>query len=109
MVFRSALLGWPNGLSIDYLKDRIYWCDALLDHVQHADLNGSDIRTISSQSIKHPFSLVIFDEWLYITDWRRDAIIKINKTDGSKETVVTEIEGSNRLYGIRVYSREAQI
>ncbi|RXG68268.1 Low-density lipoprotein receptor-related protein 2 [Armadillidium vulgare] len=108
MVFRSALLGWPNGLSIDYLTDRIYWCDALLDHVQHANLNGSDIRTISSQSIKHPFSLVIFQDWLYITDWRRDAIIKINKTDGSKETVVTEIEGSNRLYGIRVYSRENQ-
>lgn len=61
MVFRNVLLGWPNGLSIDYATDRIYWCDALLDHVQHANLDGTDVQTISSQSIKHPFSLVIYN------------------------------------------------
>lgn len=61
MVFRNVLLGWPNGLSIDYQTDRIYWCDALLDHLQHAKLDGTDVQTISSASIKHPFSLVIFN------------------------------------------------
>ena len=33
-VFRNVLLGWPNGLSMDYEADRLYWCDALLDHIQ---------------------------------------------------------------------------
>jgi hypothetical protein len=33
-VFRNVLLGWPNGLSMDYQQDRLYWCDALLDHIQ---------------------------------------------------------------------------
>lgn len=61
MVFRNVLLGWPNGLSIDYATDRIYWCDALLDHVQHAKLDGTDVQTINSQSIRHPFSLVIYN------------------------------------------------
>lgn len=61
MVFRNVLLGWPNGLSIDYVTNRIYWCDALLDHVQHANLDGTDVQTISSQSIRHPFSLVIYN------------------------------------------------
>ena len=70
MVFRGVLLGWPNGLSIDYETDKIYWCDALLDHVQYANLDGSDVRTISSPRIKHPFSLVIHGDWLYVTDWR---------------------------------------
>ena len=60
MVFRDVLLGWPNGLSIDYLTDRIYWCDALLDHVQYADLDGTNVKTIGSSSIRHPFSIVIF-------------------------------------------------
>ena len=32
----------------------------------------------------------------------------MNKTDGTRETIVAEIENSNRLYGIRVYSTEAQ-
>ena len=50
-----------------------------------------------------------FLDWLYVTDWRRDAILRINKTDGSSEQVVTEVEESNRLYGIRIYSKQAQI
>ena len=33
-VFRNVLLGWPNGLSMDYTASRLYWCDALLDHIQ---------------------------------------------------------------------------
>ena len=33
-VFRNVLLGWPNGLAMDYASDRLYWCDALLDHIQ---------------------------------------------------------------------------
>ena len=59
-VFRHVLLGWPNGLAIDYLSDRLYWCDALLDHIQHAKLDGTDVQKITSNLIKHPFSLVVF-------------------------------------------------
>ena len=60
------LLGWPNGLAIDYLKDRLYWCDALLDHIQHANLDGTDVQKITSNFIKHPFSLVVFKVNFYV-------------------------------------------
>jgi hypothetical protein len=59
MVFRNVTLGWPNGLSVDFETDRLYWCDALLDHVQHSNLDGADVRTVSSRLIRHPFSIVI--------------------------------------------------
>ena len=59
MVFRNVTLGWPNGLSVDFETDRLYWCDALLDHVQHANLDGTDVKTVSSRLIRHPFSIVI--------------------------------------------------
>lgn len=59
VVFEKLTLGWPNGLALDFDLDRIYWCDALLDHVQHANLDGTDIKTISSRLIRHPFSIVI--------------------------------------------------
>lgn len=61
IVFRNVTLGWPNGLSVDFRADRLYWCDALLDHVQHSNLDGSDVRTISSRLIRHPFSIVIYN------------------------------------------------
>ena len=31
---KRRVLGWPNGLAMDYEADRLYWCDALLDHIQ---------------------------------------------------------------------------
>lgn len=60
IVFRNVTLGWPNGLAMDFAMDRLYWCDALLDHVQHSNLDGTDVRTINSKLIRHPFSIVIF-------------------------------------------------
>lgn len=59
LVFRNVTLGWPNGLSVDFVKDRLYWCDALLDHVQHSNLDGTDVRTVNSRLIRHPFSIVV--------------------------------------------------
>ena len=108
IVFRNVLLGWPNGLSIDFEEDRLYWCDALLDHIQHSNLDGGDIKTITSRFIRHPFSLVIHGEFVYVTDWRLDAIFRINKTSGGNEEIVTRVDESNRLYGVKIFSRKNQ-
>jgi len=66
IVFSNLTLGWPNGLALDYDLDRVYWCDALLDHVSHSNLDGKDTKTITSGAIRHPFSLVIYKGKLLI-------------------------------------------
>lgn len=66
IVFRNITLGWPNGLAVDFSTDRLYWCDALLDHVQHSNLDGTDVKTINSTLIRHPFSLVINYGMIYL-------------------------------------------
>jgi low density lipoprotein-related protein 2 len=108
LVFKNVTLGWPNGLSIDFTANRVYWCDALLDHVQHSDLDGSDIKTVNSRLIRHPFSIVIHNEWMYITDWRLDAIVRLNKLTGEQEEIMVREPQTNRLYGVKVYSRKTQ-
>ncbi|XP_055683188.1 low-density lipoprotein receptor-related protein 2 [Lutzomyia longipalpis] len=108
LVFKNVTLGWPNGLSIDFKKDRVYWCDALLDHVQHANLDGTDIKTVNSRLIRHPFSIVIHDEWMYITDWRLDAIVRMHKLTGEQEEIMVREPQTNRLYGVKVYSHTVQ-
>lgn len=108
LVFKNVTLGWPNGLSIDFKEDRVYWCDALLDHVQHANLDGSDIKTVNSRLIRHPFSIVIHDEWMYITDWRLDAIVRLHKLTGEQEEIMVREPQTNRLYGVKVYSHAVQ-
>jgi low density lipoprotein-related protein 2 len=109
MVFKNILLGWPNGLAIDFDTDRLYWCDALLDHIQHSKLDGTDVRTISSRLVRHPFSLVVFKDIIYITDWRLDGIVRMNKTTGESEKVIIQVQENNRLYGIKVFSKQTQV
>ncbi|XP_052741747.1 low-density lipoprotein receptor-related protein 2 [Bicyclus anynana] len=108
LVFENVTLGWPNGLSIDFGADRVYWCDALLDHVQHARLDGTDVKTVNSRLIRHPFSIVIYKEFMYITDWRLDAIVRLHKSTGEQEDVMVREPQTNRLYGVKVYSQEIQ-
>ena len=58
--------------------------------------------------IRHPFSLVVYGSSLFVTDWRLDAIIEMDKITGANEKIVEKVEESNRLYGIKIYSKEAQ-
>ncbi|XP_037869964.1 low-density lipoprotein receptor-related protein 2 isoform X2 [Bombyx mori] len=108
LVFENVTLGWPNGLSIDFDTDRLYWCDALLDHVQHSKLDGTDVKTVSSRLIRHPFSIVIHKEFMYITDWRLDAIVRLHKLTGEQEDIMVREPQTNRLYGVKVYSEKIQ-
>lgn len=108
LIFKDLTLGWPNGLSVDFEKDRLYWCDALLDHIQHSNLEGTDVKTINSRLIRHPFSIVIHKAYMYITDWRSDAIIKLNKLNGEEDEILVKEPQTNRLYGVKVYSEGVQ-
>lgn len=101
-VFKNMTLGWPNGLAVDFESDRLYWCDALLDHVQHANLDGTDVKTIISRLIRHPFSIAIHKNFMYMTDWRLDAIIKMHKLTGEQEEILVREPQTNRLYGVKV-------
>lgn len=83
-------------------------CDALLDHVQHSDLDGTDVRNVNSRLIRHPFSIAIHEQWMYITDWRLDAIIRMHKETGEQESILVREPATNRLYGVKVFSREIQ-
>jgi hypothetical protein len=37
----ESQLHWPNGLSIDYVDQKLYWCDVYLHKIERAGLDGS--------------------------------------------------------------------
>lgn len=45
---------------------------------------------------------------MYITDWRLDAIVRLNKLTGENEEVLVRESQNNRLYGVKVYSHVEQ-
>lgn len=102
---RQYQLGWPNGLSIDYANNRLYWADAFFDRIQHSTFTGEDLQTITGHSVVHPFGIAIYKDFIYYTDWRRESIIRISKR-GDQELVVRQ--GMGRMMGLRIYDPSLQ-
>lgn len=45
-VFVYNDLHWPGGLTIDYVSDKLYWCDSYVDRIERINLDGTN-RTVS--------------------------------------------------------------
>ena len=60
-MFKKPVVQWPNGLSIDFVANRVYWVDAQKDFVASADLDGNDFKIVlgKNPNVKHPFAVGI--------------------------------------------------
>jgi len=84
-------VSWPNGLAVDQVLDRIYWSDAKKDTIESIRLDGTDRRLILDMIDKHPFSLAVFEDSLYWSDWALQEIVSCNKFNGKNfRTLVKE-------------------
>ena len=51
MVIANTSLFWPNGLTIDYAAEKVYWADAKHHVIESSDLDGSHRRTVISEGM----------------------------------------------------------
>lgn len=96
---------WPNGLTLDLVKKRVYWVDAKLNTISSCDYNGRSRRVIlfSPDTLRHPFSITTFEDWVYWTDWDKFAVFKANKFTGKDVQAVTATEMIQNPMVIHVY------
>ncbi|XP_011296732.1 vitellogenin receptor [Fopius arisanus] len=94
-------LGWPNGLTIDYPNSRLYWVDAKVDIIESIHLDGTGRRTVLRTIATHPFSIAVFEDRLFWSDWKTKSIQYCNKFTGKGEkTLLHEVD---EIYGIHIY------
>ncbi|XP_063952170.1 low-density lipoprotein receptor-related protein 6-like [Lytechinus pictus] len=85
----SGSLGWPNGLTIDYIGNRLYWCDARLERFETADFYGNGRRLLYTFGRDvHAYEVAVFGQFLYWTDWTLQSVLKMDKDTGSGITTV---------------------
>ena len=82
---------WPNGLTLDLVRRRIYWVDAKLNLISSCNYDGTGRRAVlrSVEVLHHPFSISVFEDHVYWTDWDKEAIFRANKFNGSNVTPIT--------------------
>lgn len=60
---------WPNGLTVDYENELVYWADGKLCFIAVMDYRGKNRRKIISKGLEYPFAITYFEQKLYWTDW----------------------------------------
>ncbi|XP_040891311.1 nidogen-1-like [Toxotes jaculatrix] len=91
-------LGLPNGLTFDPDNQQLCWADAGTRKVECMDPHRRLRRQIVD-GIQYPFALVSFGRNLYYTDWRREAVVAVDR-HSLKETEEFLPQKRSRLYGI---------
>ncbi|CAO2582037.1 Prolow-density lipoprotein receptor-related protein 1 [Lemmus lemmus] len=72
---------WPTGLAVDYHNERLYWADAKLSVIGSIRLNGTDpiVAADSKRGLSHPFSIDVFEDFIYGVTYINNRVFKIHK------------------------------
>ncbi|XP_037071386.1 low-density lipoprotein receptor-related protein 6-like [Pollicipes pollicipes] len=86
-VFVSDDIFWPNGITIDYDAKVVYWTEANKDRpqisAQRADGTGRRTVIQMAPKVSHPFSVTLYQDKLFWTDWTNRSIYSCNKRTGA--------------------------
>lgn len=91
---------WPNGLTIDLYRERLYFADAHLDYIESCDYNGGRRTQILANDLllHHPHSLALFENHLFWVDRGHKKLVRINLFDKSNKTILADLN----LYALNV-------
>ncbi|GFO20808.1 LOW QUALITY PROTEIN: low-density lipoprotein receptor-related protein 1 [Plakobranchus ocellatus] len=100
--------GWPNGLTTDLQEYRLYWIDARSDTIHSITYEGKDHKLIikDHHTLDHPFSLTVFEHYVYWTDWTNNILARANKFNGSHVEVLHK--SNYRLYDLQIFHSKRQ-
>ncbi|XP_076462276.1 low-density lipoprotein receptor-like [Babylonia areolata] len=111
---RQTVIGerivWPNGLTIDYVDDRLYWIDAKTHVISSSDLDGNNRRQIlrGHQHLGHSFAITVFEDYLYWSDWPSESICRYNKFQkGQVETIAQGLDSPMDIHIFHSYRQSS--
>ncbi|XP_065930463.1 low-density lipoprotein receptor-related protein 4 isoform X3 [Magallana gigas] len=97
-------IGWPNGLTLDFKTNRLYWTDGYYNRIESSDLNAGNRQVLATDNDAHLMSIVIHGQFLYYTAWNRQRITKINKITGLKVPFMLDYPEIGRLDSLDIYT-----
>lgn len=104
-VIVSQDIKWPNGITLDLVNQRLIWVDAKLSSISSCNYDGSDRTLIlrSADTLHHPFSISVFEDYVYWSDWDTQAIFRANKFKGSNVSAITDSRMLQNPMVVHVY------
>ncbi|XP_072288518.1 vitellogenin receptor Yl [Eucyclogobius newberryi] len=96
----TTSLGWPVGVAIDSIANRVYWTDQRLRAIGSATLDGEDIQVLQMKDTSNPFSLAVFNDMLYWSDTKRRVVQEADKVTGKNRRVL--LKRPRQPFGVKI-------
>ncbi|XP_054157104.1 very low-density lipoprotein receptor-like isoform X1 [Oppia nitens] len=93
---------WPNGIALDSATNRLYWSDAKVGRIEYMDLKTNQRVIVLSDKVFHPFSLDVFEDWVYWSDWMTYSLDKSHKLTGHNQSILIR-ERDEQIMGVHIY------
>jgi integrin beta 2 len=106
-IITKELVMWPNGLTVDFITDHIFWADARLDYIAYANLDGSGIQYVIRGGLPHIFALTTYEDYIYWTDWENKSVERAHKFTGRNKTKILSMV--HRPMDLQVYHQSRQL
>lgn len=106
----TSNITWPNAITLDYVNKKVYWADARLDTISVVDYDGANRRVVAGgigqDRIPHPFAITLYQGFIYVTDWRINAVYKVDLLNNGNRTHM--IKDLRRPMDIQVFHASRQ-
>ncbi|VFV43715.1 low-density lipoprotein [Lynx pardinus] len=105
-IFVTSKMLWPNGLTLDFHTNTLYWCDAYYDHIEKVFLNGTHRKIVySGKELNHPFGLSHHGNYVFWTDYMNGSIFQLDLV--TNEVTLLRHERPP-LFGLQIYDPRKQ-
>jgi len=101
--FVSSGVQFPNGLAIDKSDKMLYWAGTDTKKygiIEAISLDGLNRSVVLYGAGYHPFSLDVFEGFVYWSDWSKSAVLRMSKYGGGKVEVI--VAGLNKPMGLKI-------
>ena len=94
---------------LDYVDKRLYWIDGQLNHIKSTTFDGSDTNTVVQDKniLPNPFDLVVFNSYVYWSNWHHNSISRINKYTGKDFVFIAD--NLRSPMGIQMFGPTSQV
>lgn len=108
VLFTAPQVIWPNGITIDFSAERVYWVDASKDYIGSCDLNGKTFKKILDHDnrVAHPFAVGVYKDLMYWDDWKLNSVFSADKDHGIM--ISTLADNMPTLMDLKVYAHSIQ-
>ena len=110
-------LGWPNALTLDYIRRELYFADAREDYIGVVDFDGGHRKILyqtdplpstKSRFVRHIFSLSFFESRLYWTDWLSKLLVSCPVANCTTSQFLIHSITKHRPMEVQVYHQYRQ-